>query len=97
MTGCALSVGCAGLGALEIVGGSGTSLQVMHWIGSQGFLVSAGAKFGVAFPIVYHYLGAIRHIYWDMTPDTLTNEDVEKASVWLFGGSTVLSAGLMFM
>jgi len=97
VTGTALSVGCAGLGALELVGGSGTSLQVLHWVGSQGGLVSAGAKFSVAFPIVYHYLGAVRHLYWDMTPDVLTNEDVEKHSYWLFGGSTVLSVGLMFM
>jgi len=92
-----LSVGCAGLGALELVGGAGTSLQVMHWVGSQGFPIAATAKFSVAFPIVYHYAGAIRHLYWDMTPDSLTNEDVEKHSWWLFGGSTVLSAGLMFM
>lgn len=96
VTGCALSVGCAGLGALEILGGSGTSLQVMHWIGSQGVLVAAGAKFSVAFPIVYHYLAAIRHIYWDNSPDILTNADVEKASKMLFGGSTFLSVCLMF-
>ena len=97
VTGCALSVGCAGLGALELVGGSGTSLQVMHLIGSQGGLVAAGAKFSVAFPIVYHYLGALRHIYWDITPDILTNEGVAKASKLLFGGSTFLSVCLVFV
>ena len=97
VTGCALSVGCAGLGAMELVGGSGTSLQVMHLIGSQGGLVAASAKFSVAFPIVYHYLGALRHIYWDITPDILTNEGVAKASKLLFGGSTFLSVCLVFV
>ena len=97
VTGAALSVGCAGLGALELVGGSGTCLQLLHYVGSQGFLVSTAAKFSVAFPIIYHYFGAVRHIYWDMTPDVLTNEQVEKHSYWLFGSSTVLSLGLAFM
>lgn len=97
MTGVALSVGCASLGALELVGGGGTSLQVMHLLGSQGFLFASAAKFSVAFPIIYHYGGAIRHIYWDYAPDALTNVDVEKHSYWLFGGSLALSVGLMFM
>jgi len=44
VTGVALSVGAAGLGALEIVGGPGASLGLMQTIGSQGFLISAGAK-----------------------------------------------------
>jgi succinate dehydrogenase (ubiquinone) cytochrome b560 subunit len=42
--GCALSFGAAGLGALEILGGSGMSLELMQTIGSQGFLISGGAK-----------------------------------------------------
>jgi succinate dehydrogenase/fumarate reductase cytochrome b subunit len=44
VTGCALSFGAAGLGALEILVGSGTSLELMQTIGSQGFLISGGAK-----------------------------------------------------
>ncbi len=44
VTGCALSFGAAGLGAIEIVAGSGTSLELMQLIGSQGFLIAASAK-----------------------------------------------------
>ena len=44
VTGCALSLGAAGLGAVEIVAGPGTSLELMQTIGSQGFLVAAPAK-----------------------------------------------------
>jgi succinate dehydrogenase (ubiquinone) cytochrome b560 subunit len=91
----ALSVGCAGLGAVELVGGGGASLHLLHSIGSSGALVAAGAKFTVAFPITYHYLGALRHVWWDNKPDSLTNADVEKASYYLFGASTALSVVAM--
>ena len=66
-------------------------------VGSSGTIIAAGAKFSVAFPVVYHYLGAIRHFAWDSKPDMLTNEDVEKSSFYLFGASTVLSVGAMFI
>lgn len=97
MTGCALSFGAAGLATAEILGGSGTSLSIMQTIGSQGFLISAGAKFTVAFPIVYHFGGAIRHFAWDYKPELLENVDVEKSSTQLIGASTLVSAGLMFL
>lgn len=97
VTGVALSLGAAGLGAIEIVAGSGTSLELMQMIGSQGFLIAGPAKFCVSFPIVYHYIGAIRHLAWDYVPDYLENADVEKSSMALFGASTVISAGTMFL
>uniref|UniRef100_A0A6U3BVD0 Succinate dehydrogenase cytochrome b560 subunit, mitochondrial n=1 Tax=Entomoneis paludosa TaxID=265537 RepID=A0A6U3BVD0_9STRA len=97
VTGCALSVGCAGLGAAELVGGSGTSLYLMQLIGSQGFLVAAAAKYAVTFPIVYHYFGALRHFSWDYQPDRLTNADVEKASKMLIAGSVVVSGAFLFV
>ena len=95
MTGCALSFGAFGMAAADIVGGGGTSMQIMQSIGSQGFLVASVAKFSVAFPIVYHYLGAVRHLAWDYRPEYLENADVEKASMALFGGSTLISAAFM--
>lgn len=96
VTGAALSVGCFGLGFLELVGGSGTSIWLMETIGSQGFLISSTAKFGVSFTILYHYLGAVRHFAWDYYPDMLTNEEVEKSSYLLLGGATVLSGATIF-
>lgn len=95
VTGCVLSFGAAGLGAVELVGGSGTALDLMGTIGSQGGVVTAGAKFAVAFPFVYHYLGGVRHLSWDQMPDYLTNEDVDKASYALAGTSLLLSLGLV--
>jgi succinate dehydrogenase (ubiquinone) cytochrome b560 subunit len=97
VTGCALSFGAFGLAGLDLVAGSGTSLELMQMIGSQGFLVAAPAKFAVSFPIVYHYFGAIRHFAWDYFPDYLNNIDVPKSSWLLLGGSTVVSLGFMIM
>lgn len=96
-TGVALAVGCAGLGAIEIAGGTGAALGAMQTVGSSSMLVAAGAKFAVAFPLSYHYLGAIRHLAWDSKPDLLTTVDVEKSSYYLFGATAVLSTGAMFI
>lgn len=95
VTGCALSVGAAGLGAAELLGGSGTALDLMSTLGAQGGVIAAGAKFGVAFPFVYHYLGGMRHLAWDQMPDMLTNADVDKASYVLAGSSVLISLGLV--
>lgn len=95
VTGCALSVGAAGLGAAELVGGSGTALDLMSTIGAQGGVIAAGAKFSVAFPFVYHYIGGLRHLAWDSMPDMLTNADVDKASYALAGSSVLISLGLV--
>jgi succinate dehydrogenase (ubiquinone) cytochrome b560 subunit len=96
-TGVILSLGCAGLGFVEIFGGSGMALDLTQTIGGAGALVAAGAKFSVAFPLVFHYGGAIRHLAWDTKPDYLNNVDVEKTSYALLGGSLALSTGLMFL
>lgn len=80
-----------------MVAGSGSALHLMQLIGSQGMLIAAGAKFCVAFPTIYHFGGAVRHLYWDSKPEALTNEKVEKLSYALFGASTVLSLGAMMV
>jgi succinate dehydrogenase (ubiquinone) cytochrome b560 subunit len=97
VTGVLLTLGAGGLGAIEIVAGPGSALSVMETIGSQGFLITAPAKFAVAFPIVYHYAGALRHFGWDYFPQYLNNVDAEKSSYALFGASTVVSGGMMFL
>ena len=52
------------------------------------------AKFSVAFPLVYHYMGALRHLYWDTNPEALETDQVTKLS-YIFGGSAfAVSAGL---
>lgn len=98
VTGCLLSFGCAGLAAAEVAGGSGTALHLMQLVGSSSSTwLTASVKFSVAFPITYHYLGAVRHLYWDSQPGTLTNPGVAQSSYLLFGSATTLSVLAMFM
>jgi succinate dehydrogenase (ubiquinone) cytochrome b560 subunit len=52
------------------------------------------AKFAVGFPLIYHYLGGVRHLIWDNNPDLLENTKVEQSSYILVGASVVLSVGL---
>ena len=95
ITGVALSVGVTGIGALALVGADVPS--VMSSVGTMS-IVGVLAKFSVGFPLVYHYLGAVRHLVWDKIPEsTLTNEDVSKASYLLLGSATTLSVILAFV
>ena len=96
VTGVALSVGAVGLGTAELAT-TGGSVALMQEIAAMGPVVSSIAKFSVAFPCIYHYIGGLRHIAWDRYPDTLTNIGVEKASYALVGTSTLLSLGLLFV
>ena len=75
VTGVALSLGAAGLGAAELVGGSGTGLHIMQTIGGMSPLVLASAKFCVAFPVSYHFGGAVRHLIWDAKPEYLSSNE----------------------
>merc|ERR1712224_87743 len=98
VTGVALSSGCFGPGALELVGGGGTAANVMEIIGDSGSLVSSSAKFCVAFPCIYHYLGAVRHYAWDKYPERfLTTEQTKQTSYALMGSSVLLSGIMLFL
>mmetsp|Transcript_10360 Transcript_10360/g.14644 ORF Transcript_10360/g.14644 Transcript_10360/m.14644 type:complete len:126 (+) Transcript_10360:369-746(+) len=97
VTGVTLSFGAAGIGAVELFAGSGSSLSLMQDISSSGPILSSIAKFSVAFPLTYHYLGGIRHLAWDNFPDLLNNVDVTKASYALIGSSLFISTGLIVL
>jgi len=97
--GISLSFGAFSIALIELLGGSGSSLDFAQYIGQMddSILIPATAKAAVAFPFVYHYLGGLRHVYWDMTPDVLTTSDVEKSSMLMVGGAIILTSGLIFV
>jgi len=97
VTGVMLSFGAAGLGLVEIVGGGGAAAGLAAEIAASGGVVAAGAKFAVAWPVAYHYLGGVRHMVWDNAPEMLTNVDVEKTSYALIGSSVFSGAVAMLM
>ena len=91
VTGVLLSIGVSGIGAMSFVGADPSAVtSTIAGFGAVAFV----PKFLVAFPLVYHYLGGIRHMAWDRAPEQLTNDDVEKSSSILFGGAMALSTGL---
>lgn len=93
VTGVMLSLGCAGIGMMELFGGSGATLSLMDFIGASYHpVIVSGVKFSVAFPVTFHYFGALRHFMWDYQPELLSsNEAVAKHSYILFGTATTAS------
>jgi succinate dehydrogenase (ubiquinone) cytochrome b560 subunit len=86
VTGVGLTVGLTGMAGMALVGVDPSI--VMQSIGNSAVGVPARAL--VCFPLLYHYLGGVRHIVWDKVPEkTLNNEDVEKSSYMLFAASGV--------
>ena len=94
VTGIGLYFGAFGVAALDIVGGSGTSLSLAQDIATSGGVVAPAAKFAVSFTFLYHYMGGLRHLWWDSTPEKLTNDDVKTSAYVLMGGS-VLGSGIL--
>tara|TARA_B100001094_G_C18151351_1_gene783843 strand:+ start:408 stop:764 length:357 start_codon:yes stop_codon:yes gene_type:complete len=45
----------------------------------------------MVFPFIYHTLGGLRHLIWDMYPNLLTTRKVAKSSYILFGTSITSS------
>jgi len=93
VTGVSLSIGSLGVASLELTS-SGSAMQLMNDIAMTGPVVATMAKLTVGFPLVYHYLGGVRHLIWDHFPSVLNNVGVEQASYALAGGSLVITAGL---
>eukprot|EP00640_Fibrocapsa_japonica_P004486 CAMPEP_0113934468 /NCGR_PEP_ID=MMETSP1339-20121228/1794_1 /TAXON_ID=94617 /ORGANISM="Fibrocapsa japonica" /LENGTH=127 /DNA_ID=CAMNT_0000936287 /DNA_START=228 /DNA_END=611 /DNA_ORIENTATION=+ /assembly_acc=CAM_ASM_000762 len=93
VTGVALYSGIAGVGLLSLAG-----VNLAPIVSTMAHCsLSPIAKFAVSYPLLYHYLGGIRHIVWDFNPSMLENKSVEQASYALIGGATVLAGGISLM
>ena len=55
------------------------------------------AKFLVGGTLIYHYLGSVRHVYWDSTAKGLTNKEAEQSSLLVIGGTLMGAIGVCFM
>ncbi|CEO95233.1 Succinate dehydrogenase cytochrome b560 subunit, mitochondrial [Plasmodiophora brassicae] len=89
VTGCVLSGVVAGAGLISCNGGD--VVGIVNSIKSGAPIVVPVLKLAIAFPLVYHYLGGIRHLYWDATCQGLTISATRSSSVALFATSAVLS------
>ncbi len=54
-------------------------------------------KFLVGGTLIYHYLGAIRHAYWDNTAKLLTNAEAHQSSMAVIGLTAAASVGVALM
>uniref|UniRef100_A0A8D3CK34 Succinate dehydrogenase cytochrome b560 subunit, mitochondrial n=1 Tax=Scophthalmus maximus TaxID=52904 RepID=A0A8D3CK34_SCOMX len=53
------------LAAMVLPGGFPGYLDLIHSLSVGPFLIGL-AKFGISFPVSYHTLNGIRHLYWDI-------------------------------
>ena len=91
VTGVLLSVGLGGVAGGALCGLDVAGLAALAGASS----LAAPAKFTVAFPLVYHFFGGVRHTLWDRNPEKmLNNKDAEQSSYVLIGGSVAASVAL---
>jgi succinate dehydrogenase (ubiquinone) cytochrome b560 subunit len=89
----ALSAGVSAIGTVALF--NGDVPLILSTIGSS--FVGPVAKIIVSFPLLYHYLGGVRHVIWDKNPDLLTTDQVGKSSDILFGLSGGFSLAAAFL
>lgn len=94
-TGTMLSVGFAAAGYVALTGDLPSALAALR---ADAPAVAFVARAVIAFPLVFHYLGAMRHFAWDLhkignqadKTSLLEVPKVEQSSKVLFGASAVL-------
>ena len=97
-----VNIGVTGIGCLGIITDVGS---LVDWAHASYPLILYPAKFGVSFCLIYHYLGGIRHFWFDYGNHGPTQADkktsplemstVHQSSLILIGSSALL--GLAFM
>ena len=94
ISGIIAGAGIIGIGGASLLG-SDRAADAMLSVGNGPY--GQVARFAVAWPLVYHWLGNIRHIYWDTTAKGFTNAMMLQSSYALFAATTLISLGLGVM
>ena len=92
ITGVCLTIGTTGVGFMTLAGGSEAPGNFASSLASSS--AAPVAKFAVGFSVVYHYLGACRHTFWDKTIKGFSNKQMLQSSYALVGASVLISLGL---
>ena len=87
VTGVMLCVGVYGIGSLSLLGVDCSS--IMMDLGQTS--IAPVFKFGVAFPLTYHYICGIRHVIWDKYVMGFNNDAMNQSSLLVVGSSLALS------
>ncbi|XP_008333226.1 succinate dehydrogenase cytochrome b560 subunit, mitochondrial [Cynoglossus semilaevis] len=96
-TGVGLSgaISAVALAALVLPGSYPYYLDMIHSL-YLGPCLIALAKFGIAFPVSFHTLNGVRHLYWDIGKGFKIPQ-VYKTGYTVIGLSILTSAALMFI
>jgi succinate dehydrogenase (ubiquinone) cytochrome b560 subunit len=87
VTGAMLCAGVYGIGTMSLVGIDTTGL--MMTLGNSA--LGPALKFGVAFPVVYHYICGVRHVIWDKYVMGFNNDAMNQSSLLVAGASVAIS------
>mmetsp|Transcript_31739 Transcript_31739/g.99753 ORF Transcript_31739/g.99753 Transcript_31739/m.99753 type:complete len:176 (+) Transcript_31739:61-588(+) len=85
-----------GVTALALFGGAGALEQAVQSLPEGGVTLPA-AKFAVSWPFVYHWIGCVRHMVWDVfdvSSKSFTNSLMRTSSYGIFAATTAISLGL---
>lgn len=93
VTGGLLTVGMYGVGIAALGGLDAAALMATLGQSAVGPLF----KFAVAFPLVFHVFGGVRHLYWEHYPEGLHQDSQKTASIILVGTSSVVSIAAALM
>ncbi|GAB5366258.1 hypothetical protein AAMO2058_001128800 [Amorphochlora amoebiformis] len=93
VTGCLLSIGCAGVGAAAMFIDCNVPALIEVAKVSAPAVIPA-VKLMVAFPLTYHYIAGVRHLVWDYTLKGLDIKSMEMSSYLVFGSSAAISLAL---
>ena len=92
ITGVMLTIGTGGVALLGLTRGPGAPAEMLGAIADSS--LATPAKFAVAFPLTYHFLGAARHAVWDLTAKGFSNSAMRSSSYALLCASGLISLAL---
>jgi succinate dehydrogenase (ubiquinone) cytochrome b560 subunit len=102
VTGVVLTTGFAGAGAVSIMGDLPATINALA---STSPMLLVPLKFAIAFNIIFHYAGALRHFAWDHhkigsqtdKKNLLEPETVERISKIMLASTVGISAVIAFL
>eukprot|EP01120_Amphizonella_sp_Union-15-10_P016864 TRINITY_DN914_c0_g1_i1.p1 TRINITY_DN914_c0_g1~~TRINITY_DN914_c0_g1_i1.p1 ORF type:complete len:165 (-),score=7.55 TRINITY_DN914_c0_g1_i1:27-521(-) len=96
-TGLGLTAGFLGFGLYSLVAGPASVPILVASIKLQPVLLAL-SKFLISFPLVYHYLSGLRHLFWDLTGqglDSLHNINRLTVAMWVTSATIALALSLV--
>jgi len=96
VTGVLLTIGVSAMGLTALSGSCDIPAYVAAFQHSAPALVPV-ARAVVAWPLIYHTLAGVRHLYWDYTAKGMDLATVEMSSKLLIATSVVLAIAAAFV